>query len=254
MRLKNKVAIITGGASGIGRKTVERFLEEEAVVVFTDINEEMGQETLSHFKEKYDRVSFIKHDVASEDDWIRVVQEVKEKYGRIDALFNNAGVYKKKEITEFTVEDFDFMMSINVKGVFLGMKHVLSVMKEQKSGSIINTSSIAGLKSAPGHAFYSASKGAVTVMSKGAALDVVQENIRINTIHPGTVATEMVDNFVAASNVPIENFHNATPMKRMGQPVEIANAVVFLASDESSFMTGSELVVDGGTTATTQRT
>ncbi|MBS4215174.1 SDR family NAD(P)-dependent oxidoreductase [Neobacillus rhizophilus] len=255
MRLKNKVAIITGGASGIGRETVKRFLEEDAIVVFTDINEEMGRMTLRRFQEKYDTVAFLVQDVQKEEDWIRVVEEVLDKYGKIDILFNNAGVYKKKAINEFTVEDFDFMMAINVKGVFLGMKHVINVMKRQRNGSIINTSSIAGLKSAPGHSFYGATKGAVNIMSKGAALDVISNNIRINTIHPGTIATEMVDNFVASQKtISIESFHNSTPMKRMGTPVEVANAVVFLASDESSFITGSELVIDGGTTATTQRT
>jgi NAD(P)-dependent dehydrogenase (short-subunit alcohol dehydrogenase family) len=254
VRLKNKVAIITGGASGIGRETVKRFLEEGAIVVFTDIDEEMGEKTLSKCKENFDCVSYIAHDVQIEEDWIRVVREVLDKYGQIDILFNNAGVYKKKAIDDFTIEDFDFLMAINVKGVFLGMKHVIKVMRKQRKGSIINTSSIAGLKSAPGHSFYGATKGAVNIMSKGAALDVIADNIRINTIHPGTISTELLENFVASSGISIETYHNSTPMKRMGTPVEVANSVVFLASDESSFMTGSELVIDGGTTATTQRT
>lgn len=253
MRLKDKVALITGAAGGIGKATVRRFLEEGAIVYFTDIDEDRGTKTLNLFKEEFSNVYFLTQNVEKEEEWIRVTETIKEDQGRIDILFNNAGVYKSKPITEFTIEDFDFMMNVNVKGVFLGMKYVIKIMQEKGGGSIVNTSSIAGLKSAPGHSFYGASKGAVNIMSKGAALDVILDNIRVNTIHPGSVHTEMVDNFIAKNNVPIETFHNSTPMKRMGKPEEIANAVVFLASDESSFMTGSEVILDGGTISTTKK-
>ncbi|WP_186786133.1 SDR family NAD(P)-dependent oxidoreductase [Paenibacillus agilis] len=249
MRLQGKTAIITGGATGIGRATVQKFLEQGANVIFTDINEENGRKTCDELKRVSENVMFIKHDVQSEEDWALVVSEANDKYGRIDVLFNNAGIFSSKPIEDYTIEEWNRLMGINVTGVFLGMKHVIPIMRNKESGSIINASSIAGLKGAPNHALYGASKGAVRIMSKDIAMEVAQHKIRVNSIHPGVIQTPMGDAVASGVKLTTEQLASHIPLKRLGTPDDIAHLVVFLASDESTFITGTEMVVDGGSSA-----
>ncbi|MCR8844533.1 glucose 1-dehydrogenase [Paenibacillus sp. SC116] len=249
MRLQGKTAIITGGATGIGRATVQKFLEQGANVIFTDINEENGRKTCDELKKVSDNVMFIKHDVQSEEDWAHVVSEANDKYGRVDVLFNNAGIFSSKPIEDYTVEEWNRLMGVNVTGVFLGMKHVIPIMRNQESGSIINASSIAGLKGAANHALYGASKGAVRIMTKDVALEVAQYQIRVNSIHPGVIQTSMGEAVATGVKATTEQIASSIPLKRLGTPDDIAHLIVFLASDESTFITGTEMVVDGGSSA-----
>ncbi|MFF5400601.1 SDR family NAD(P)-dependent oxidoreductase [Peribacillus butanolivorans] len=246
MRLQNKVAIITGGANGIGKKTVERFLEEGSKVVFTDLNTEEGTKALQEFQQNFSDIHFIKQNVQSESDWAKVVSETIEKFGRIDVLFNNAGIYKAKSIEETTLEDWNLLMGVNVTGVFLGMKQVIPIMKNQRSGSIINASSLAGLRGSANHILYGASKGAVRMMTKDIAAEVAPYSIRVNSIHPGIIQTSMGDSLAKGIGVSTDKIGKAVPLKRTGTPEDIANAVVFLASDDSTYITGTEIVIDGG--------
>lgn len=249
MRLQNKTAIVTGGANGIGKATVQKFLEHGAKVVFTDINEEAGNKTLNEMKKISEHVIFIKHNVQQEENWIQVVNEAKEKFGSVDILFNNAGIYSAKPVTDYTVEEWDRLMGVNVTGVFLGLKHVVPVMRAQKGGSIINASSMAGIIGASNHTLYGASKGAVRTMTKDLAIEVAEEQIRVNSIHPGIIHTSMGEELASGYNAPINRLAATVPMKKLGTPEDIANLVVFLASDESSYITGAEIAIDGGVTA-----
>jgi NAD(P)-dependent dehydrogenase (short-subunit alcohol dehydrogenase family) len=249
MRLQGKAAIVTGGATGIGKAAVREFLEQGANVVFTDINEENGRKTSDELKKISDNVVFIKHDVQQEEDWAYVINETKNKFGSVDILFNNAGILSVKPLEDYSVEEWNRLMNINVTGVFLGMKHVIPAMRLQKGGSIINASSIAGLKGAPNHALYGASKGAVRMMTKNVAMEVAHEQIRVNSIHPGVIQTSMGNDLASGNNITTEQLASLIPLKRLGTPEDIANLVVFLASDESTFITGAEMVIDGGSSA-----
>lgn len=239
MRLHDKVAIVTGGARGIGRATAELFSEEGALVIVADLSldEPFGDE----------RIEFVEHDVTDEASWKSLVDHVTDRHGRIDVLFNNAGtVGSYDSIDTISLEDWRRVLDLNIDGVFLGVRSVIPIMKAQGGGSIINTSSIWGIASAAGVSAYTASKGAVRLLSKNVALSYVDEGIRCNSVHPGIIATPMIaaqDDEITADVVA------ATPMKRLGNPRELAYGVLFLASDESSFMTGAELVIDGGYTA-----
>ena len=210
------------------------------------MNEEDGQKVLEEIKKETQDALFLKHDVTKEEDWKSVVSEVADKFNRIDVLFNNAGIYIIKPITETDVETWDKLMDINVKGVFLGMKHVLPEMEKNNSGSIINASSLAGLMGTANHVLYGASKGAVRVMTKDAAAEYANKGIRINSIHPGYIETGMADYASEATKMSKEELDATYPLGRMGKPHEVSNLVLFLASDESSFSTGSEFVIDGG--------
>ena len=238
MRLAGKVALITGGARGIGRATVELFAREGARVYVGDLD----------FPHAFasPNVVCLALDVTSEDSWKSVVDAVISKEGRIDILFNNAGTVKSYEgIAEIAVADWDRVIAINQTGPFLGMRTVIPHMRRSGGGSIINTSSIWGKVGAAGVSAYTASKAAVSHMSKNAALTYVSSNIRVNSLHPGIVDTPMI----AAQDKAITDAIVAiTPMKRLGRPEEIAFGALFLASDESSYMTGAELVIDGGYT------
>jgi len=245
-RLEGKVALITGGAAGIGRETALKFAEEGAKVVIADINEDDGNKVVDEIKQVNGNALFLKHDVTSEDDWKSVVSEVVNKFNQIDILFNNAGIYIIKPIIETDVETWDKLMNINVKGVFLGMKHVLPEMEKNQSGSIINASSLAGLMGSANHVLYGASKGAVRVMTKDAAAEYSQKGIRINSIHPGYITTGMADYAEEATQSSKEELSSMFPLGRMGDPKEVTNLVLFLPSDESSFSTGAEFVIDGG--------
>lgn len=241
-RLNNKVAIITGGASGIGKQMVQLFQKEGATVIAADINED----TL-HEISKLENVHGYKLDVSSDDAWANFAKETKEKFGKIDILVNNAGVSSEKPFDEIDLEDWDFMMSINGFGPFAGMKHIAPIMAEQGSGSIVNISSYTA-QIGQGFNHYSASKGAVRALSKAAATQFGRSGVRVNALFPGIIDTPMTQN-LSASKELLDQLVQATPLQRLGRPDDIANAALFLASDESSFITGSELVIDGGFSA-----
>lgn len=239
MRLQNKIAIVTGGARGIGRATAELFAEEGASVIVADISLDEPFEDSG--------IEFIAHDVTDEASWTSLVAQVVERHGRIDVLYNNAGTVGSYEpIDTISIDDWRRVLDLNINGVFLGVRSVVPVMKQQKSGSIINTSSIWGIASAAGVSAYTASKGAVRLLSKNVALSYVDDGIRCNSIHPGIIATPMI---AAQADDITADVVERTPMKRLGTPRELAYGVLFLASDESSYMTGAELVIDGGYTA-----
>ena len=235
MRLENKVALITGGNQGIGRAVVDLFAKEGAKVVVGDLAEP---------KEKFGaNVESMHLDVTKESDWQKIVEDIEAKYGRIDILVNNAGILTYEPITECSVESWNRTIAVNQTGPFLGMKHVIPVMQKNRKGAIVNISSIWGTIGAPGAAAYHASKGAVRTMTKNAALTYVGDGIRANSVHPGITHTPMVD----AQSEELNNLVvSGTPMKRMGKPIELAYAILYLASDEASYTTGAELYVDGG--------
>lgn len=238
MRLLGKVAIVTGGARGIGRATAELFAEEGATVIVADLSVDEPFEG---------GIEFVQHDVTSEQSWRHLVEGVVAQHGRVDVLFNNAGTVGSYEpIDSISLEDWTRVIDINLNGCFYGVRTVVPVMRAQGGGSIVNTSSIWGIAGAAGVSAYTASKAAVRSLSKNVALSYVDDGIRCNSIHPGIIDTPMIsaqDAGVTAGIVDI------TPMKRLGSAREIAYGVLFLASDESSYMTGSELVIDGGYTA-----
>ncbi|MCP1145779.1 SDR family NAD(P)-dependent oxidoreductase [Lysinibacillus endophyticus] len=245
-RLLNKVAVITGGTGGIGKVTAETFLKEGAKVVLVDL----FQEALEHAKadlSELGEVITVQADVTKESDVQNYVNKAVEQFGRIDVFFNNAGIEGKvAPIVEQKVEDFDMVMNVNVRGVFLGLKHVLPVMIKQKSGSVINTSSVAGLGGSPNVSPYIASKHAVVGLTKTAALEVANSNIRVNSIHPSPVNTRMMRSLEEGLNVTQEALAQSIPLGRYGEPNDIANLVVFLASDDSAFITGVQYRIDGG--------
>ena len=249
-RLKEKVAIVTGGASGIGLATVKAFLAQGASVAFTDVDKKKGEKVLETLKKKAQkRARFFKHDVTKEAHWERVVNQTVEAFGHIDILVNNAGIYKIIALPETTLDEFQSVMDVNVLGVFLGMKHVCPKMAEQGGGSVINLSSVAGLIGAPSHVAYGASKGAVRVMTKDVALEYGSKGVRVNSVHPGYIDTQMAKKGAEAAGTDVKGLGKDYPLGHIGQPEDVAHAVVFLASDESAFITGTELVIDGGVTA-----
>jgi NAD(P)-dependent dehydrogenase (short-subunit alcohol dehydrogenase family) len=244
-RVKNKTVLITGGATGIGRAAAKAFLEEGAKVAITDIDKEKGQKTADELS-KDGKVKFYYHDVSQEGDWKKVLKQVQSDFGPINVLVNNAGIYIIAPIAETTMDQYDKLMAINVKGVFLGMKYLAPHMAENGGGSIINMSSVAGLKGVAGHALYGASKGAVRIMNKDVAAEYAKQQVRVNSVHPGYIDTGMADYGAEKNETSKEQLGKMHPMGHMGVPEDVANAIVFLASDESKFMTGAEMAIDGG--------
>ncbi|QAY67248.1 SDR family NAD(P)-dependent oxidoreductase [Paenibacillus protaetiae] len=250
MTLQGKVAIITGAGAGIGKTTALRFAQEGAKLVLTDIQEDKVKETVQEITSAGGQAIAFRHDVSNEDNWKQVVDGAISRFGTIDVLFNNAGIYFIKPLADTTVDEFNRMLSINVTGVFLGMKHVMPVMAKQGKGSVINASSIAGLGGASGHAAYGASKGAVRIMTKDAAVEYAKAGVRVNSIHPAYINTAMGDYAVNTAQISeAELASRVAPMGRFGKVEEVAELVLFLASDASSYSTGSEFVIDGGATA-----
>ncbi|MCU0642113.1 MAG: glucose 1-dehydrogenase [archaeon] len=252
MRLLNKVAVITGGNSGIGKATAILLAKEGAKVVISGRDLELGREVVDLIKKSGGKAAFIRADVSKEAEIKNLIDFAIRLYGRIDILFNNAGIELQKTVTETTEEELNSVLNVNLKGVFFGCKHVIPHLIKQGGGSIINTASIAGLVGSPGLAAYCASKGGVVLLTKQVALDFAKSGVRVNCVCPGATMTPMVERFVAKSPNPEKTFEDLAkmhPMGRMAKPEEIANAVLFLASDESSFITGQALAVDGGLTA-----
>lgn len=251
MRLAGRVALITGGTEGIGFATAKLFLTEGARVVITGRSEQKGRKALSELSRLGD-VHFVRGDVSRPEDASRMVDETVSKYGRVDILFNNAGVYLEKPAEETSEQEWDLVMDVNVKGTFLVSRSAVPHMKRQGGGAIVNNSSDAGLVGNRNCPAYCASKGAITVMTKAMALDYAHCGIRVNSVNPGTVDTPMLAREVEASgdrDAYMQRTVSESPLGRICKPEEVAKAVLFLVSDESSFVTGASLSVDGGLTA-----
>ncbi|HAC18922.1 MAG TPA: glucose 1-dehydrogenase [Dehalococcoidia bacterium] len=249
MRLEGKVAIISGGARGMGAAEAKLFAREGAKVIICDVLEDEGRQTEAEINEVGGDAVFVKLDVTSQDEWENAVNTAIERFGKLDILVNNAGIIVQSTIEDMTVELWDKVMDVNAKGVFLGTKTAIPHMKEAGGGSIVNISSISGIVGQDNvNAGYNASKGAVRIFTKAAAVQYAKENIRVNSIHPGPIATPMTAEG-RADPERVALTAERTPLGRYGEPEEVANAVLFLASDEASYVTGSEIVVDGGYTA-----
>jgi NAD(P)-dependent dehydrogenase (short-subunit alcohol dehydrogenase family) len=247
MRLENKVALISGGSRGQGAAEARLFAGEGCKVVIADVLEDEGRQLEAEINETGGECVFVKLDVTSEDEWNAAVNTAVERFGKLDILVNNAGVYMPERVEDTTMENWDVTMSVNAKGVFLGTKAAIPEMRRNGGGSIVNISSVAGLVGNHISSAYTASKGAVRLFTKSTAIQHAGDGIRCNSVHPGTIETDMTADLLAAGGR--EDRLNRTPLGRLGQAEDIAYGVLFLASDEASFMTGSELVIDGGRTA-----
>ncbi len=249
MRLENKVALISGGARGMGAAEAKLFAQEGAKVVIADVLEDDGKQTEAEINEGGGQCLFVKLDVTSEENWREAVAATVTRFGKLDILVNNAGIFPLGNVEDTTVEVWGEVMDINAKGVFLGTKCAIPEMRRAAGGSIINISSVAGLIGSARAAAYGASKGAVRIFTKSVAVQYAKEGIRANSVHPGIIETPMTAPTLLTDDSSRQAQMERTPIGRLGQADDVAYGVLFLASDESSFMTGSELVIDGGLTA-----
>ncbi|WP_088011589.1 SDR family NAD(P)-dependent oxidoreductase [Gottfriedia acidiceleris] len=246
MRLKDKIAVITGGASGIGRATAIRFAKEGAKIVIADINEVTGEETLGVIKEQNPEAIFVKTNVAKSKSIQNLIQQAVEHFGRIDILFNNAGIGNSEvRSVDLEEEEWDQVIDINLKSVFLGIKYAIPELIKSGNGVIINTASLLGLKGRKYVSAYNASKGGVVLLTQNAALEYGKYNIRVNAIAPGIIDTNIIEEWKKDER-KWSILSRANALGRIGTPDEIASAALFLASDEASFVTGATLSVDGG--------
>jgi len=249
-RLSGKVAIVTGAAGGIGLASAEQMAKEGAKVVATDVQFDLLQKGVNAINKSGGDAIALKLDVTSPKEWKAVVDKTIEKYGKVDILVNNAGIHVAKGILQEDLEGWNKVIAINATGVFLGMKAVIPHMQENGMGSIINISSIAALVGGAGDgggAAYSASKGAVRSITKHAAQNFAKDKIRVNSIHPGPIYTPMMENLGYTKEAAVRDLKDASPLPpHVGDPIDIAYGVVYLASDESRYVTGEELVIDGG--------
>jgi NAD(P)-dependent dehydrogenase (short-subunit alcohol dehydrogenase family) len=245
MRLSKKVALITGAAQGLGAEIARRFWEEGALVFLADVHQAAGEKTAREL----DGSIFLNLDVTSEESWMAALAVVRSRKGRLDILVNNAGINIRKNIEEMPVESLDAMLAVNIKGPFLGIKHVLPLMRASGGGTILNMSSICGII---GHRYtneaYTTTKGAVTLLTKSVSTRYAKDNIRCNSIHPSTVDTPMLQAVLTDPERRAERF-NEIPLGRLASVADVANAFVFLASDEAAFISGAAFPVDGGLTA-----
>jgi len=245
-RLKGKVALISGGARGQGATEGKLFAREGAKVVLGDVLEAEGMRTAEEVRTQGGEAVFVKLDVTKEDDWQRAVDTAVSTYGKLNILVNNAGILQMEGVEDITQEVWDRIMAVNQAGVWLGMKVAVPALRKAGGGSIVNISSISGLIGTGMQTAYQASKGAVRIMTKTAAIQYAKEGIRVNSIHPGPIDTPMT---TGLDRELWQMFLNGVPLKRAGSAQDVAFGVLYLASDESSFVTGSELVIDGGYTA-----
>ncbi len=243
-RLDGKIAIITGGARGQGAAEGALFASEGATVILTDVLDDEGARTAKEIGGSY-----LHHDVTSEDGWAGVVKQVMDDHGRIDVLINNAGIFQPSALLDTSLEHYMRTITVNQVGVFLGLRDVGAAMAQGKSGSIVNISSIAGLRGSQGAIAYGASKWAVRGMTKTAALELARHGVRVNSIHPGIIDTAMIAGLPGVDADGPDSLSGRIPMRRVAEAAEVANLALYLASDESSYSTGSEFVVDGGMTA-----
>ena len=249
MRLEGKVALISGGARGMGAAEARLFAQEGARVVIGDVREDEGRQVEAQINEAGGEALFLRLDVTQEADWQNAVATAVTRFGKLDVLVNNAGIGGNSLLESTSLEDWDRMMDINAKGVFLGTKTAIPAMRDAGGGSIVNISSIWGMVGAEmSSPMYQASKGAVRLLTKTTALQYAADGIRANSVHPGPIATPLTE---ASRNNPERNrvMMERTPMGRYAQPEEVAYGVLYLASDEASYVTGSELAIDGGWTA-----
>ena len=248
MRLQGKVALITGAARGQGAEEARMFAKEGAKVVLADVTDQEGTAVAAEIAEMGGDALYVHLDVTNEDEWDAAVQSAVASFGKLDILVNNAGIWRRGHVLETSSDQWDDIMDVNAKGVFLGTKAAIPEMRKAGGGSIVNISSTAGLVGSKTSAAYSASKGAVRIFTKSTAVQYAADGIRANSIHPGPIDTDMGDQVWpdAASKAASVT---RTALNRMGTPEDIAYGALYLASDESSFVTGSELVIDGGVTA-----
>jgi cyclopentanol dehydrogenase len=248
-RLAGKIALISGGARGQGAVEAKLFAQEGASVVFGDILDEAGKHVEAEILAQGGQATYVHLDVTQAQDWQRAVQTAESQYGKLDILVNNAGIAIRGSIEDTSEEDWDRLMAINLKGVFLGTKYALPAMRRAGGGSIINISSGAGIAPAPGtSAVYAASKGGVRLFTKATAVQHAKDHIRCNSVHPGPIDTPMVRE-PQTDPSRLAELTGRVPLGRLGTSEEIAYGVLYLAADESSYVTGSELVIDGGRTA-----
>ncbi|MDI3263118.1 MAG: glucose 1-dehydrogenase [Fulvimonas sp.] len=247
-RVKDKVILVTGAAMGMGQSHSELLAAEGARVFVADLNAALGEAVAEGIRQRGGQAEFLKLDVTAEADWNAAVARIIERAGRIDVLVNNAGILISKPVQDTTNEDWDRIFAVNVRGTFLGTRAVIPHMRQAGRGNIINISSIYGLVGAPNACAYEASKGAVRLFTKACAADLAPFGIRVNSIHPGVIETPMTREALA-DKAHLEQLLGPTLLKRPAKPIEVSQAVLFLASDESSFVHGAELVVDGGYTA-----
>lgn len=239
--LDGKVALVTGGARGMGEAHVRLFLQEGARVVFGDVLDEEGKALAEETGATY-----VRHDVTSPREWEHAVATTVSLYGSLDVLVNNAGILKFRRISDISLDDFDRVIGVNLKGTWLGIKSVIEPMKAAGRGSIVNISSIEGFIGAEGLSAYSAAKFGVRGVTKSVARELAKFKIRVNSVHPGAINTPMVLNPELAAEVDAETFVKSMVIKRFAKPVEVSHVVAFLASDRASYCTGSEFTVDGG--------
>ncbi len=245
-RLAGRIALISGGASGIGAAHARVFAAEGAKIVIGDIQEEMGAELVAGLVADGASALFLPLDVTSEESWKAVVAETVSQFGGLTSLINNAGIGRGKDTESESVAGWDKVVAVNQTGVWLGMKTAIPEMRRAGGGAIVNISSVYGIIGSAGMVAYHATKGAVRLMSKAAALEYAGQNIRVNSVHPGIIETPLA---LTLPDEYIADLKGRTPMGRFGRPEEIARGSLFLVSDDASFVTGSELVIDGGWTA-----
>ncbi|MFL2930119.1 MAG: SDR family NAD(P)-dependent oxidoreductase [Candidatus Micropelagos sp.] len=251
-QLENKVALVTGGASrpGLGSAIADKFASEGAFVFLTDIDENGCIASLDVIKNNGGQGAALKHNVTDEKDWDNVFAAIKEQKGQLDILVNNAGISQLGTIDSATSEEYLRVMDTNMHSVFYGTKRAVAMMRETgNGGNIINMSSISGIVGIPGNVAYSAAKAGVRLMTKTVAMETAKENIRVNSIHPGLIDTNLLAGAKQENAANWDMFVQAIPMGRLGDPEDIANCALFLASDQGKYITGAELVVDGGVTA-----
>lgn len=247
MRLENKVAFISGGGRGLGEVMAKLFAQEGASVVIGDVLEDEGKQVEAAINETGANCLFVRLNVTDETQWQQAVAATATRFGKLDILINNAGIYRTNKIENTSVEEWDQVLAINGKGVFLGTKAAIPEMRKAGGGSIINLSSVAGLVGSADSGAYNASKGAVRLLTKSTAIQYAKEGIRANSIHPGTIETPMTADLLSGEGR--RDRINRTPLRRLGRADDVAYGALYLASDEASFVTGSELVIDGGRTA-----
>ena len=256
-QLKGKAAVVTGGASGIGEACSETLAREGASVLITDIDPLRGKDVVERIAKAGGKAHYLNHDVRDEAAWPGVIAEAKKRFGRLDIMVANAGIGIMAPIATMTLADWQKQQAINLDGVFLSIKHAIPALKKQGGGSIVLMSSVAGLRGAPGLAAYSATKGGVRLLAKSVALEHAEDNIRCNSVHPGIIATPIWEKIPTGaqgnrSNAPIDPRERAAasvPLPRVGEAQDIANGVLFLCTEAANYMTGQELVIDGGMTA-----
>jgi cyclopentanol dehydrogenase len=246
-RVDGKIALVTGGSNGMGRSHALLLAREGATLIVTDTDEKGGNAVVEEINAQGGQARFFRHDVSSVSDWEQVTEQAMSTFGRVNILVNNAGILLVSAVQDTSNADFARVLDVNVKSVFYGSKYILPAMQAAGGGSIVNISSIYGLIGAPASAAYQASKGAVRLLTKSTAVDYAPFRIRVNSVHPGIIRTNMTKDLLSSEEL-MKQVLSATLLGRPAEPIEVSYAVLFLASDEASYMTGSEVVVDGGYT------